>query len=317
MAMFAILMCVNFASCSNDGNEVPEQGKEIMVSLGFSGDFEISESPLSRATSDDLYLIRVQKKNGSSYTSYAYGLFDDIESLEIMLTENATYGFQAAILKDGKNRLYNSNGSYGLPFSTSITVGNSFTYSNTTSASFVPGDYKLSDGSTYGLPNVDTYITPSTVDYTPTEENTSVQLQMLRQSFGVNFIAEDITKGSLKIEMSATKNSGGTLSAPSFELTSNSSSLEDIFYMPFSAIIQEDGNPKMNASVKFTWVIEDGNEVVLGTPTITFERNMKTTIKIKVAEDIESGIGFTYYDESNEMGDGGTYNVDGDTATKE
>ena len=75
MAMFAILMCVNFASCSNDGNEVPEQGKEIMVSLGFSGDFEISESPLSRATSDDLYLIRVQKKNGSSYTSYAYGLF--------------------------------------------------------------------------------------------------------------------------------------------------------------------------------------------------------------------------------------------------
>lgn len=316
MALVAVLMCVNFASCNNEDNEVPQNEKKVVVSLGFNGDFEISESPLSRATSNDLYFVSVQIKNGNSYTPYAYGLFDDAELLNVELTENTTYGFQTAILKDGKSQLYNSEGSYGSPFSHSIKVENKFTYSNT-SVSFVPGDYKLSDGTLYGIPNVDTYITTSKVDYTATEEGENVQLQMLRLAFGAKFIAENISTGSLKIEMTATKSNGDKLLAPAIELTNNSSSYEDIYYLPTSAATIDNGNYKVNTTIKFIWVVDEDNEIELGTPTIQFERNKQTTIKIRVAKDIESGIGFTYVDASTEMGDGGTYNVDGDTATQE
>ena len=78
MALFAVLMCVNFAACSNEENEVPQERKEIMVSLGFGGDFEISESPLSRATSNDLYFIQVGQGSLSSAKMCSYGLFDDV-----------------------------------------------------------------------------------------------------------------------------------------------------------------------------------------------------------------------------------------------
>jgi hypothetical protein len=72
----------------------------------------------------------------------------------------------------------------------------------------------------------------------------------------------------------------------------------------------------INLSVSFIWVKSDGTEVTLGTPTINFKRNVKTTVKINVDNTLENGIELNY-DATGDMNTGDTYIVDGDTATKE
>ena len=101
MALFAVLMCVNLASCSSDDIEPNEsqKGKEVVVSLGFSGDFEISESPLSRATSNDLYIVDViGKKNDLNILNitirnndYSFNLGNFYTELPYLVSEEAMF----------------------------------------------------------------------------------------------------------------------------------------------------------------------------------------------------------------------------------
>jgi hypothetical protein len=72
-------------SCGGAGEEelnpeepdINSEPKEYIVSLGMTGEIEISESPLlGRASSDDLYGVQVYSKTATTnYIPYAYGLF--------------------------------------------------------------------------------------------------------------------------------------------------------------------------------------------------------------------------------------------------
>lgn len=316
MALFAILMCVNFASCSNEENEEPQKGKEVLVSLGFGGDFEISESPLSRATSNDLYFIQVGQGSLSSATMCAYGLFDDVSKMNIELPEGETYYFYAFILKDAKEVLKHTEYTYEsspFPFSTELTNQfifsdeDSYTASETQKIGTFTMDFTYSDDNIYQIPNLDYYWGGAT-EYT-VAENSKVTIDVMRWSFGANFIAENITDGYVKVCMKK-----DSYISPTIELTSSKSANDDIYcYTP--AICGSDME-NINLSVSFIWVKSDGTEVTLGTPTINFKRNVKTTVKINVDNTLENGIELNY-DATGDMNTGETYIVDGDTATKE
>ena len=316
MALFAVLMCVNFAACSNEENEVPQERKEIMVSLGFGGDFEISESPLSRATSNDLYFIQVGQGSLSSAKMCAYGLFDDVSKMSIKLPEGETYYFYAFILKDAKEVLKHTEYTYEsspFPFSTELTNQfifsdeDSYAASESQTIGIFTMDYTYSDDNIYQIPNLDLYVGGAT-KYT-VAENSNVTINVTRWAFGANFIAENITDGSIKVCMKK-----DSYISPTIELTSSKSTSDDIYcYTP--AICGSDME-NINLSVSFIWVKSDGTEVTLGTPTINFKRNVKTTVKINVDNTLENGIELNY-DATGDMNTGDTYIVDGDTATKE
>lgn len=319
MALFAVLLCVNFTSCSTDENAVLQEPKKITVSLGFEGEFQVTESPLSRTTNNDLYYVKASAKNGSQTSPrYIYGLFDDVSDMNIELIENNTYYMSALIVKDGKTKLLNTDGIYNSPFN-NISLNKTFTYSDSSTDTGSLTNVLLADGNAYGIPNIDAYLNSSSNEYTA-QEGEDITINMARNSFGAKFIAEKLTDGTLKVSLKAegvSGDAGKTFYSPTFELTQSNLFTDQIFLMP-QITTSTTQNPQVyaNLSVICTWVKSNGDEVNLGSPVITFERNKKTTIKIKVAQDVENGINFTYMD-NEEMGDGGTYNVDGNTATQE
>ncbi|MBQ8765883.1 MAG: hypothetical protein IJZ16_03685 [Clostridia bacterium] len=327
MALFAILMCVNFASCSNEENDIPQKGKEVIVSLGFGGDFEISESPLSRATSNDLYFIQVgQGSSSTDATICAYGLFDSSTDIKIKLVENEAYYFHAYVMKGAKEVLKHTNYIYqDEPFLFDVELNNTFTYSDDESFAATEKEtsqfgYKFTytDGSAYHFAkDIDLYFTENVNPFTATD-NGKITLNLIRFSYGANFIAENLTEGSLKISMQK-KLEGNTeiYISPTIELTESNTSSDNIYAIPPTSVMEvnEDNEFVVNMPISFTWVKSDNSEILLGTPTITLKRNKKVTVKIKVDKTLENGIEFAYAEDLT-MGDGGTYNVDGDNATE-
>lgn len=327
MALIAVLMCVNFASCSNEENDVPQKGKEVIVSLGFGGDFEISESPLSRATSNDLYFIQVGQGSSSDATICAYGLFDSSTDIKIKLVENEAYYFQAYVMKGAKEVLKHTNYIYqDEPFLFDVELNNTFTYSDdesfaATGKKTTQFGYKFTytDGSAYHFAkDIDLYFTENANPVFTATDNGKITLNLIRFSYGANFIAENLTEGSLKISMQKELEGDTEIYiSPTIELTESNTSSDNIYAIPPTSVMEvnEDNEFVVNMPISFTWVKSDNSEILLGTPTITLKRNKKVTVKIKVDKTSENGIEFACAEDLT-MGDGGTYNVDGDIATE-
>ena len=304
MALFAVLMCVNFASCSSEENEVPQKNKKVIVSLGFEGEFEVSESPLSRgAISNDLYIIEVKHSN-DGLKKYASGMFDNVDNIKIELIEGEKYCFFAFLIKDGKTKLKNEGDTYG---NENLVLTNSFTYSN--SESIIDDvDFNaltLADGSSYFFPNVTLFnnVSTCTTRYTAVEDE-SVTISMERWAFGITFEAVNLIEGSLK--MCIDDDSYGK--SPTVTLDTENKIKEDIYYYP--TIV---GSDEMDLNISVIWT-KDGQDNVLGTPEITFKKNKMTTIKIIVKKNLENGVSFTI--DSSQLEDGSTYNVEDGTATE-
>ena len=95
MALVAVCLCMNFASCSNEdmvAPEDPQEEKYVTVGLGCTGEFlEFSNSPLSRTTAEELYGIQVYAlaENGTNSdgsicyleTPYAHGVFVSLDNV--------------------------------------------------------------------------------------------------------------------------------------------------------------------------------------------------------------------------------------------
>lgn len=313
MAIMAILISVNFTACSNE-DSVPETPKECIVSLSFKGDIiNTVESPLTRAESNDLYYIGVgiiQEDGG--YVSYAHGLFDDVSAMKIKLTSKQKYRFSAIIVKNGKEKIHHTNQRYSAPFD--CDLNNEFIYEDKSGLyDFI---FTLSDGENYRIPNIDFYISMNNKDYTAVE-NGNVSIYMLRHSFGAKFIADNLTEGSLKIALSCDSRYSEQYKSPTISIDYPNTTVEDIFYLDPGTLTDEESDICADLKVSLVWVKGDGTETELGTPVITFKRNKLTTITVRVDKSTENGISFDYYD-SEEMGDGGSYIVDGnDVSTTE
>ena len=311
MALFAVLMCVNFASCSNDENGVPQDGEEIVVSLGFGGDFEISESPLSRVSTNDLFAIHASVQDNIGFIDYATGLFDDTGKIKIKLQKNDTYSFSAFIIKDGKTKLQQptSNAQYTYPLF-GYTLNNEFGYPGSGGFNIAYTGFVLADGASYRIPNLDLFVYAEDVEYSPLTDKGSIIIPMRRMTFGTEFIATGLADDetlTVRLEQSDDELQYYT---PTVTLTSSDNTSDDVYFFP-AFLAEEQDRTKKFESVKL-YAAFYLNEELIARPEITFKRNKKTTIKIDVEK---TSIGFDY--ETSDLGDGGTYNVNGDTATEE
>ena len=244
----------------------------------------------------------------SGLKKYAYGLFDDVSSIKVKLTEGEKYCFFAYIIKDGKTKLKHDENAYkNSPFKNS-TLNNSFVYSDSESIldDVTFEEWTLIDGNTYKIPNLVLYTNNSTCTerYTATE-NGSTTITMERSAFGARFEVINLVKGTLNISI-ADETYGNS---PQITLDTSNLNNEDIYYFPTSIVDEE-----INLTVSIIWN-KDGEEKELGIPVITFKKGVMTTVKIKVDNTSGNGINFTIDD--SEIQDDKTYIVDGNTVTEE
>lgn len=305
LLMFAAIC---FAACGGDENSIPgvtpdepnTTPKEFLVSLGFSGEItSIEESPLSRAATNDLYGIQVYSSPTSSdnYKPYAYGLFDSKDGMVIKLLEGYKYKFVSSMVVDGKQKISSYESSYDDPFKRSFfstKLENKFNYDSGKEMGNLDNGYTyLAELSGYfDHPNTMRYYGEVT-DYVPTA-NGSVSINMKKVVFGAKFITEGFTEGTLYIKLK---------DAPTLQLVFPQTEVEDIFTFkneyPYGNRWTADTYTE-NILVSISWQKNDGAIVPLINQEVTFKRNIKTTITVKVNDSsVNQGLNIT--EEKNEL----------------
>lgn len=263
--------------------DVNGEPKEYIVSLGMTGEIEVSESPLlGRASSDDLYGISVYYKTPSSdsYNPYSSGLFDDKSKMIINLLEGYEYKFVATMVVNGKNKVSHNGISYWPPFSkdTSTELSNKFNYNQGVMKGLDKGYTWLHPSSSLSVcPNTDRYYGEIS-DYTPSKDG-HVSINMKRVVFGVKFIADGLTEGKLIINCA-----GELLYIEHGEIEE----IEEIFTfgnsLPLGLTWTADDYSE-ERSVSVSWEKTDGAIIPIVTnQLITFKRKTLTTITIKVKD---------------------------------
>lgn len=320
--LFSLLVSALLISCGSENEPTllpteplePNQPKEYIVSLGFSGEItDITEMPLSRAVTNDLYGIQVYSAplSATEYKPYAYGLFDDKANMTIKLLDGYKYKFISTMVVSGKNRIskfgnayqdpfivFNGNHTKGVEISTNFTISSSYEYPI----------FNISAGSTtindvmYGVPNADRYY-GELEGYVPTE-NGKASINMKRVVFGAKFVSDGLTEGKLKIAISK---------APEMYIVyGETTEVEDIFTFassyPYGSKWMED-NYSETIPVSISWEKSDGAVIPLVSQDITFKRNIKTTITVKVKDNsINNGVDIS--NENNPMVNGDNIVID-------
>ena len=255
---------------------------------------------LSVSIGNDLYGIQVYScpnvDGATTYTYYAYGLFDDTDLMNIKLLEGYKYKFVATMVVDGKENIYSLKGKFTSPFAgigKYNELSNGFTFSNNDYMPLFSGYAKFKFNDKYLDNNhavIDRYY-GEYIDYIPGEVNT-VEISMKRTVFGVKFIAENLTEGSVGVKMEHT---------PEMSITYPSTNIEYIINFLEQNKAYSEENYSETIPTELIWTKADGVVVPLGTHNITFKRNVLTTVTIKVADvTTENGIGLEL--EATEMG---------------
>lgn len=285
------ILSLSMVSCDEIMNSIkPQEENYVTVNIGFSGEYiTIADSPLETRADykSDIYGIQVYTVTGGmASTPYANGVFTSLDNLSIKLLEGATYKFVASILVDGD--VYDKGDGY-----THTDLGlvkTEFEYSTSTEL------YGLSSVNN-GYEKVRFY--GELNNYIP-DENRVVNIDTKRTVYGAHFIAEDLTEGQLEIRVSR----GYMSTLYTKVLTTESPEYDGIYSFTSQSEawrgIMDMSNPNVylnyytTKQLNISWIKADGSVTPLGTYDVTFKRNVKTTIRIKVADaGVPSGIMLT------------------------
>ena len=304
IAIAALFMSVNFTSCNNEGITPEDQEeKYIEVDLACTGEIlDITNSPLTKPVGDsnaDVYHIKVyslQPKPGEptymESVQYAVGHFKtSLDGVKIRLLEGKQYKFEVTIVID--EDLYVDQYS-----------SREFTYSTNNDPSFWT---PVTKEGYYGVLD----------SYSPVEGG-SVIINTIRVSYGARFEAENLNEGTLNVKVSSSSYGGELYSVsltkenPVNEHIYSFSSCFDVWYSYREGTV----NFSRQKYLSINWTKADGSVVPLGNFNVTFERNVKTTIRIK-AEEAGSSNGITVIKETNPIVDGDKeYVISGGTVTE-
>ena len=332
--LFLSGVAILFTACSSDNVNEPtppplsdNDGKVYEVSLSLGGEFvEVSESPLSRASEapapKNYYGVNVycMKTDGSvnKYSHYAYGVFDDLASMKLMLLEGYKYKFECTTLKEREN--------YRLLNDTKQNLSSPFTYGQdgysdsnfplynlnkfSTSAIYylnqIEGGYTsyyewlgeednyatYSDAGSY--PPFDRYY-GELENYEPAENGVAT-INMTRTSFGVTLHVNEVPDGSLKWNCYDLFHGKGRVS-------STSEPIEIFNHYTFAEIKSCWNNPETYSkdfTIDFKWTRENGYEQWFS-KKITVKRNINTILTVSL-DGGSNNITFGLHEEDTEMG---------------
>lgn len=312
-ALLVLLACGGNETIN--GNEEPQvepQLKEYTVSLKMGGEVTTSESPLARAetASDDLYGVEVTYYNeNDSRCAFAHGLFDNVDDMKVNLLKGiTTYKIQVLLVKNGKNLIYNNDGSYNKPFGSNYggtPIMNKFNYAQGSTSGYHSFDYltegemSIADREKMKYPEASFYY-GEVNNYTP-EVNGTVDIDLKHTAFGLKYEVTGITDGTVSVTISNNERS----------LFSNSSITEDYtseekiiaFYDTYSAWQYAD-NYTENLTVSVKWTRGVGVLEDKGSKTIQVKRNVMNVVRIKMsADDGSATFGITTEDDGSMTGE--------------
>lgn len=318
----AVMGVMAFASCQeNITPENPAQEQDVYtVQLGFGGEWDVTYEPLTRGNdNNDLYGIQVysapNNEEKTTWSKYAYGLFDNVDNVTISLLKGFKYKFVATMVVDGKDKLRKfSGGSFNYPFWISgqngrrCIVENLFNYSSINYFSYIGNGETYLEGLSNSIyhPNTERFY-GELLDYVPEESsNDKAKIHMKRTSFGAKFIAQGKLAKAGRLEVLMTQ-------APAISIDLAQEKQHDDIYT-FSnvkaAYDYKTGNYEEDIDVSVNWHYdtEDGEVTVpLGTHKITYKRNATTVVKINLENtNVEGGLGFELA-ETGAMVDGDEY----------
>ena len=96
VCMFALLI-----SCTKSEIQTNKDSGDCIVTINPIGDILTSDKPLSKAATNNVYMLQVYQND----TSYAVGLFDDLVKAKVFLHKGLRYKFIISVAYDAKSYL--------------------------------------------------------------------------------------------------------------------------------------------------------------------------------------------------------------------
>lgn len=323
--LFSILFFSILFSCSevSSNKEIEER---MTVALKLTGDFEldVTQDPLTKASSNDAYGINVyydKESDGVTDNVYAYGLFDNVPAMSITLLSGHKYKFTCCLIKDAKTTLYygqafgNAYSGYAYPFQTSSSgstqLNNQFIINenNVYLSGIGGGGTHLKDNTSPSTSNATQYASVNrfygeTDQYVPVANGT-VDIYLKRVVFGAKFVVTGVQEGSVRVtcgrfyDRTYTANDGGTEKIYTFENPYNCWKWEEDNTgqtSSFGATVSIDYTSNRSGSL---WNLSSSQ-------TVTFKRNVMTTVVINLNPDL-SGAQLSFTEE--QMGENNDINI--------
>lgn len=281
LQILPLLFIFSIVGCSKDDIIPTDDTKEYNVSLKFNGEITTTDTPLTRGTAtNDLIGVQVYQDE----KAFAYGLFDNVDDININLHSDHKYKFVVTVVKDGKNKIYkNPSKEYTNPFyGTNYTrpkVQNKFTYSaSITLTGLGKGKSSKAAGVDEDYPATDRFY-GEVENYTPTE-NGEVAIDLKRTAFGLKYEVSGVTDGTVSVKIS---NSSCTF----FEntaITADYQSEGEIFTFSdvYSAWKYAD-NYTESVTISASWARGVGINENLGSKTVQIKRNAMNIIRLKLS----------------------------------
>ncbi len=291
LLLFATLA---MGACSSDGGDIPssvEEPETVLVSLNMGGEISVEHENMTRAATNDVYGINVYYDKGSDGVVddlYGYGVFSDPDKMIIALLASHKYIFKCTMVKNGKNTLYYDAAKVAYPFQTNSsvtsTITNEFTLGTSTYLSGIrSGKVHLSSQTSPSSSNATSYASVNRFygesdTYTPTVGG-SVTIALKRVIFGAKFIINGVE--------------GGTVTASCGDFWSHSTTTdyegtETIYSFVDSHDAWLNETP-LEATLSLNYDSNKGSAWDLtNSQTISFKRNVMTTVTINVSPDLSS-----------------------------
>lgn len=293
--ILVLLLPVALSSCRMDKPEPLPSGKTYAVHLDVTRERTIQEEeePMAaqKASSTDLYGIQVYKKGLSTYSKYAYGIYDNVEDIYLELAAGSTYKIEMTLIPNGKTTIATgSNGGYQEPFLVGGFSGEPGTVTNQMVQSInnyldgLSSGYAVvqtSDGGSagYNRPPISRFY--GVVEFTPTADS-RLTIDLKWVCFGLTIAPEGLTDGHIEVEMEG---------APTLTVTPDTPDAvtKQIFTFDHSLSTADWSADDYSESVPITvtWVKSDGTRVVFrdqSTPT-TLKRKINTIFPLSLTEE--------------------------------
>ena len=307
MALLAIMLFST--SCSSDDVVTPDsqEPKEYTVSFNLVGDItDVTQTPLSRAYSGDLYGIQIYSKSkhgGAEYIPYAWGLFDKVDNLKVTLAGGYYYKFVCTYINDGGWKIFGPTEydsptdvaytPYGAPFSKKLT--NVFTRSETDEMNGLGKgmSHFLIDDEYWNFayldrPESERYYGEVT-DYVPSE-NGSIFIDMKYTVFGCYFKVEGLSEGYISIKLEGAK-----------EMFIEHPYTSESAILTFKDVASAFANTSYSEDILTTikWVKADDSEVSIASEKLNYARLKRTNVTISLLENTDNNMSITLGGENN------------------
>lgn len=215
-------------SCSGDSSEIPnlpptsenpvqEESDTIDVSFRLGGEINISQEPLGRTASNDLYGLNVFQsihpatEFNMNLSKYAYGYFDDLSSVTLKLAKDRYYFFELVYIPDGKSKVHQyDDGHYANPFESIFAENpvngklNEMMYSVECNLSMLDYGATQAKGITDYRVQSNQFNTIERYQGTlwnfyATDDNKNVSINLYRMMVGIKLIVDDFMEGQISV----------------------------------------------------------------------------------------------------------------------